>query len=157
MDFRNTVVIMTSNIGSQWIKELGGRDEEEMRRRVMEALEAHFRPEFLNRVDEIIIFHSLTLEDIERIVDIQLADMRRRLGQRCIKLELTEAAKLKLAEEGFDPVYGARPLKRTLQRRVQDPLAQRILEGEFAEGDTVLVDVEDGELAFRKEAAAQAS
>ena len=157
VDFRNTVIIMTSNIGSQWIKELGGRDEGEMRRRVTEALEAHFRPEFLNRIDELIVFHSLSLEDIERIVEIQLRDMRRRLEDRRIRLELTEAAERRLAEEGFDPVYGARPLKRTLQRRLQDPLAGKILAGEIAEGDTVAVDVEGGELVFRKELAPAAA
>ncbi len=156
VDFRNTVIIMTSNIGGQWIKELGGRDEGEMRRRVTEALEAHFRPEFLNRIDDLIIFHSLSLKDIERIVEIQLQDMRQRLEDRHIRLELTEAAERRLAEEGFDPVYGARPLKRTLQKRLQDPLAGKILAGEFAEGDTVAVDVEGGELIFRKEPATAA-
>lgn len=150
VDFRNTVIIMTSNIGSQWIKELEGKDEEEMGRRVTEALEAHFRPEFLNRIDEVIVFHPLSLEDIERIVDIQLQDIRMRLIDRRIQLELTDEAKRKLAEEGFDPVYGARPLKRALQRKVQDVLAGRILAGEYAEGETVVVDVEDGELIFRK-------
>jgi ATP-dependent Clp protease ATP-binding subunit ClpB len=157
VDFRNTVIIMTSNIGSQWIKELEGKDEEEMGRRVTEALEAHFRPEFLNRIDEVIVFHPLSLEDIERIVDIQLKDIQRRLVDRRIKLELTEEAKRKLAEEGFDPVYGARPLKRALQRRVQDVLAGKILAGEFEEGETVLVDVEDGELVFVREIVAAES
>ena len=150
VDFRNTVIIMTSNIGSQWIKELGGKDEGEMRRRVTEALETHFRPEFLNRIDDLIIFHSLSLEDIERIVEIQLQEIRQRLEARRIRLELTEAAERRLAEEGFDPVYGARPLKRTLQRRLQDPLAGKILAGEFSEGDTVALDMEGGELVFRK-------
>ena len=152
VDFKNTVVIMTSNVGSHWIKELGGRDDREMRRRVLEALDQHFRPEFLNRIDEIIIFHSLTMEHLTQIVEIQLERLKIRLAERKLGLELTGAAKRKLAEDGYDPVYGARPLKRTIQRELQDPLAKKILEGEFREGDQILVDVEGGELIFRKKA-----
>src|SRR5205085_6889116 len=118
VDFKNTVIIMTSNIGSQWISELGPREEAEMRRRVTEALRAHFRPEFLNRVDEVVIFHNLTREQIGQIVEIQLAGLRRRLAERHLALELTDAAKELLANEGYDPVYGARPLKRAIQRRI---------------------------------------
>ena len=147
VNFRNTVVIMTSNIGSHWIKELG---PEAAKDRVMEELSRHFRPEFLNRVDEVIIFHALTMEDLLQIVDIQLRRLRALLAERGIGLELTEAAKRLLAEEGYDPVYGARPLKRTIQRELQDPLAMKILQGEFREGDTVRVDVRDGELVFEK-------
>jgi len=147
VNFRNTVVIMTSNIGSHWIKELG---PEAAKDRVMEELSRHFRPEFLNRVDEVIIFHALTMEDLLQIVDIQLRRLRALLAERGIGLELTEAAKRLLAEEGYDPVYGARPLKRTIQRRLQDPLAMKILQGEFREGETVKVDVRDGELVFEK-------
>jgi ATP-dependent Clp protease ATP-binding subunit ClpB len=151
VDFKNTVVIMTSNVGSQWIKELGGKDEEEMRRRVQEAMEQHFRPEFLNRIDEIIIFHSLTLEHLVQIVDIQLEHLQKLLADRKVELLLTEVAKRHLAERGFDPVYGARPLKRTIQRELQDPLAMRILQGEVSEGDKVRVDLRDGQLVFKRE------
>jgi ATP-dependent Clp protease ATP-binding subunit ClpB len=150
VDFRNTVVIMTSNVGSQWIKELGGKDEKEMRRRVREAMEQHFRPEFLNRIDEIIIFHSLTMEHLVQIVDIQLERLQKLLADRKVGLSLTEAAKRYLAEKGFDPVYGARPLKRTIQRELQDPLAMKILQGEFSEGDKVQVDLRGGQLAFER-------
>jgi ATP-dependent Clp protease ATP-binding subunit ClpB len=151
VDFKNTVVIMTSNVGSQWIKELGGKDEKEMRRRVLEAMEQHFRPEFLNRIDEIIIFHSLTMEHLVQIVDIQLERLQKLLADRKIELSLTEAAKRYLAEKGFDPVYGARPLKRTIQRELQDPLAMRILQGEFGEGDEVRVDLRGSQLVFERE------
>jgi ATP-dependent Clp protease ATP-binding subunit ClpB len=149
VDFKNTVIIMTSNIGSQWITELGPREEAEMRRRVTEALRAHFRPEFLNRVDEIVIFHSLSREQIGRIVEIQLRGLRHRLSERHLSLELTDAAKDLLANEGYDPVYGARPLRRAIQRRLPDPLAQAVLRGEFREGETVVVDSADGQIVFR--------
>jgi len=149
VNFRNTVVIMTSNIGSQWIKELGGRDDATMRQRVLEALNQHFRPEFLNRVDEIIIFHSLTMEHLVQIVDIQLNRLRKLLEERHMDLVVSDEAKRYLAERGYDPVYGARPLKRTIQRELQDPLAMKILQGEFAEGDTIYVDLEQGALVFR--------
>jgi ATP-dependent Clp protease ATP-binding subunit ClpB len=149
VDFTNTIVIMTSNIGSQWITELGGSNEAEMRRRVTDALRAHFRPEFLNRVDEVVIFESLSRAQIGQIVEIQLRSLRKRLASRRISLELTPAARELLANEGYDPVYGARPLKRTIQRRILDPLAQQILRGEFREGETVLADVEGGQIVFR--------
>ena len=148
VDFTNTIVIMTSNVGSEWIGELGASDEEEMRRRVTDAMRAQFRPEFLNRIDETIIFHSLSLDQIKEIVDIQLRRLRELLRERKMDVELTDAAREMIAQEGFDPVYGARPLKRALQREVQNPLAVRILEGEFEEGDTVLVDVKDGGTVF---------
>jgi ATP-dependent Clp protease ATP-binding subunit ClpB len=150
VDLRNTVVIMTSNVGSQWIKELGGKDEKEMRRRVLEATEQHFRPEFLNRIDEIIIFHSLNMEHLVQIVDIQLKRLQKLLADHKIGLSLTEVAKRHLAGKGFDPVYGARPLKRTIQRELQDPLAMRILQGEFSEGDEVQVDLHGSQLAFER-------
>lgn len=149
VNFKNTVIIMTSNVGSHWIKELGGRDEAEMRRRVLEALSQQFRPEFLNRIDEVIIFHSLGMEQLMEIVDIQLRRLEALLNDRKVKLELTPVAKQRLAEEGYDPVYGARPLKRVIQRRIQDPLALKLLQGEFKEGDEILVDVQDGEFVFR--------
>jgi ATP-dependent Clp protease ATP-binding subunit ClpB len=148
VDFRNTVLIMTSNIGSQHIVEL--KDEAEIQRRVDEALRGHFKPEFLNRVDEIIVFHQLGREQIDHIVEIQLARVRALLEDRRIELEVSEAAKQVLADRGYDPHYGARPLKRVIQRMVQDPLAIRILEGEFPEGSKVRVDAQDGELSFRK-------
>jgi ATP-dependent Clp protease ATP-binding subunit ClpB len=151
VDFKNTVLIMTSNIGSQFIQDLGAGDYEEMRRRVLEALRAHFKPEFLNRVDDVVIFHSLTVENIKEIVEIQLRNLKKRLSDRKIHLSLSERAKELLAQEGFDPVYGARPLKRAIQRLVQDPLALRILEGEFSEGETIEVDVGSrNELTFSK-------
>jgi len=147
VDFKNTVVIMTSNVGSQWIRDLVS-DEEAMRKRVMEAVRTHFRPEFLNRLDEIIIFHSLTEEHLVQIVDIQLRRLRQLLSERKIEIELSDAAKQKLATDGYDPAYGARPLKRVIQRELQDPLALAILEGEFGEGDTVRVDVQKDKLVF---------
>jgi ATP-dependent Clp protease ATP-binding subunit ClpB len=150
VNFKNTVVIMTSNIGSQFIRDLAGAPEEEMSRRVLEALNQQFRPEFLNRVDEIIIFHSLSLEDLVKIVDIQLLHLEKRLADYKITLQVDEEAKRYLANEGFDPVYGARPLKRVIQREIQDPLAREMLEGKFGEGETVRVVVKDGRLAFEK-------
>jgi ATP-dependent Clp protease ATP-binding subunit ClpB len=147
VDFKNTVVIMTSNVGSQWIRDLVN-NEEEMRRRVMEALRTDFRPEFLNRLDETIIFHSLTREHLMQIVDIQLGHLHDLLADRKIEIHLSDAAKNKLATDGYDPAYGARPLKRVMQRQLQDPLALAILQGQFSEGDTVHVDVQDGQLVF---------
>ncbi|HVP30841.1 MAG TPA: ATP-dependent chaperone ClpB [Myxococcota bacterium] len=152
VDFRNTVLILTSNIGSQYIVELGVSDRAEMERRVTEALRAHFRPEFLNRVDEVIIYRQLGRQEIGRIVDIQLERVKKLLAERRITLEVGEEAKQLLAEKGYDPHYGARPLKRVIQRLVQDPLAVRILQGEFPEGSKIAVDARlSGEaLEFRK-------
>jgi ATP-dependent Clp protease ATP-binding subunit ClpB len=122
-----------------------------MRRRVLEALRAHFKPEFLNRVDDVVIFHGLSMENIKEIVEIQLRNLGRRLAERKMGLHLTERAKQILAKEGFDPVYGARPLKRAIQRLIQDPVALKILEGKFSEGDTIEIDAGPGdELAFAK-------
>src|SRR5579884_588657 len=132
VDFKNSVLIMTSNVGSTYIQELGGTNDEAMRERVMEAVRAQFRPEFLNRVDAMIIFRSLGRDQIEAIIDIQLAIIVKRLQERKITLNLSSKAKALLAEEGYDPVYGARPLKRTIQRRILDPLAMKVLEGAFA-------------------------
>lgn len=149
VDFKNTVIIMTSNVGSQWIQELQLSDVELMRDRVMEALRLQFRPEFLNRVDEIVIFNSLSEEEIEQIVDIQIRQLQRRLAERKLTLELTERARKQLAHEGFDPVYGARPLKRAIQKRIMDPLALKLLDGEVQEGDHVRIDATPtGELVF---------
>jgi ATP-dependent Clp protease ATP-binding subunit ClpB len=151
VDFKNTVVIMTSNIGSQWIMDLGEKDYEEMRSRVMDAVKAHFKPEFLNRVDELIIFHSLGLEQIKAIVEIQVKKLEQRLSEKRIQLKMTEKAKDWLAREGFDPAYGARPLKRVIQKEIQDKLALKLLEGRFREGDSIIADVDDkkGELVFK--------
>jgi ATP-dependent Clp protease ATP-binding subunit ClpB len=155
VDFRNTVVIMTSNLGSHLITERsmgeGGTIDEGTRRMVNDALREHFRPEFLNRIDEIIFFHALSREHLKQIVDIQLAGLVKRLEERKIHVELTDKAKELLVREGYDPTYGARPLKRTIQRQILDPLAMRVLEGDFVEGDTVTVDsAPDGELSFSK-------
>jgi ATP-dependent Clp protease ATP-binding subunit ClpB len=157
IDFRNVVVIMTSNLGSQYIAEAslaadGGGAElpEGVRRQVTDALRQHFRPEFINRIDDVIFFHGLGLEHMKLIVDIQSHGLLARLEERKIHVELTEAAREFLVVDGYDPMYGARPLKRTLQRRVLDPLAMRVLEGEFREGDRVVVDVRDRDLSFEK-------
>jgi len=151
VDFKNTVLIMTSNLGSQFIAELGPEQESEIKERVMDALKIHFRPEFLNRVDETIIFHQLSREHIKQIIDLQVASLKKRLTERHIDVELTEKAKELLVEQGYDPAYGARPLKRTIQRQVLDPLAVKVLGGEFRDGDTVLVDVKGDEIVFSKE------
>jgi ATP-dependent Clp protease ATP-binding subunit ClpB len=157
VDFKNAVVIMTSNLGSQYIAEVSsGPDRntdqlpEGVRRKVTEALRQHFRPEFLNRVDEIIFFHALGIEHMTQIIDIQIRGLLRRLEDRKIHVELTEAAKAFVVSEGYDPMYGARPLKRTLQRRVLDPLAMRVLQGGFGEGDHITVDVGENGLTFEK-------
>ena len=147
VDFKNTVIIMTSNIGSQYITE--EESKEARRRLISDALRAHFRPEFLNRVDEIIIFDRLTEDDLKKIVEIQLQRLSKRLDQQKIALKLSESAKELLAREGYDPVYGARPLRRTIQREILDPLSIDILEGKVREGQTVRVDAEDGALSFR--------
>ena len=150
VDFKNVVVIMTSNIGSQYIAEHTGDLTEGVKRQVTEALRQHFRPEFINRVDEIIFFHALALDDMKQIVDIQVRGLLKRLEDRKIHVELSDAAKAFIVSEGYDPTYGARPLKRTIQRRVLDPLAMRVLEGEFLEGDRVVVDVGSDGLVFDK-------
>jgi ATP-dependent Clp protease ATP-binding subunit ClpB len=148
VDFKNTIIIMTSNVGSQWIQELGTQDRPEMERRVMDTLRSTFKPEFLNRIDEIIIFHNLTPEQIGAIVEIQLERLRKRLEERKIELRLSEAAKKLLARKGFDPVYGARPLKRAIQQSIENPLALEILKGRFPEGSTVMADAEGDRIIF---------
>ena len=150
VDFKNTVLIMTSNIGSQSIADLGPGKEEEIKNRVMEALKAQFRPEFLNRVDEVIIFHQLGREHIKRVVDLQFDLLKKRLADRHIEIKLTEKAKELLVKEGYDPAYGARPLKRTIQRLVLDPLAVKVLKGEFKDGNTVVVDAKADDIIFTK-------
>jgi ATP-dependent Clp protease ATP-binding subunit ClpB len=149
VDFKNTVIIMTSNVGSTWIQEMAFGRPEEMRARVLEALRQQFRPEFLNRLDDIVIFNSLGAAEIKKIVGVQLELLRKRLAGRKLTLSLSEQAMDSIAAEGFDPAYGARPLKRALQKRIQDPLAMQVLEGTIEEGSHVTVDVStSGELAF---------
>ncbi len=156
VDFRNSVVIMTSNLGSHYLAEQamrGGTVDEGTRRQVLDALRAHFRPEFINRIDETIVFHPLGREHMAHIIDLQMARLLARLEERKITLTLTDGAKAALVEEGYDPAYGARPLKRTIQRRVLDPLAMAVLQGEFREGDDVRLDVVDGHLTFARQEA----
>ncbi len=148
VDFRNSVVIMTSNIGSVHVADLQGKDEEEMRQLVTEALRSHFRPEFINRIDDVIIFHPLTREQIKVIVGIQMSKLDALLKDRGLAAEVTEAALDHVASEGYDPVYGARPLKRVIQKDIQDALALDILSGKYGEGDTVVVDEQDGKIVF---------
>jgi ATP-dependent Clp protease ATP-binding subunit ClpB len=156
VDFKNAVIIMTSNLGSQYIAEASSMTEpseelpEGVRRQVTEALRQHFKPEFLNRIDEVIFFHSLSLAHMTQIIDIQIRSLLKRLEDRKIHVELTDAAKRYLVAEGYDLRYGARPLKRTIQRHVLDPLALRVLQGDFGEGDHISVDVGDNGLRFEK-------
>jgi ATP-dependent Clp protease ATP-binding subunit ClpB len=154
VNFKNTVIVMTSNIGSSEIQKLAGREAEEweVEAAVKELLKDHFRPEFLNRIDEVILFHSLSKEQITKIVDVQLDHLRKRLADRNLKLFLTDAARKLLAEEGYDPVYGARPLKRVIQQRIENPLAGKILSGDFKEGETISIDVDKNkhEFTFKK-------
>ncbi|HEV2011519.1 MAG TPA: ATP-dependent chaperone ClpB [Candidatus Limnocylindria bacterium] len=148
VDFKNVVIIMTSNVGSTFISELAGKNEELMRKHVMDAVRGQFRPEFLNRIDEIVIFHGLLEQQLEAIVELETNALAKRLAERKITLELTPAAKALIAKEGYDPVYGARPIRRTIQKLILDPLAQKVLSGEYKEGDTVFVDAENGSIQF---------
>ena len=148
VDFKNTVLIMTSNVGSHIIQEMQRKNNEEMEKRVMEVLRATFKPEFLNRIDEIVTFNSLGPEEIKKIVGIQIGLLSKRLEDNKITFRLTDAAETFLAENGFDPVYGARPLKRAIQHYIQDPLAMKILEGAVKEGDQITVDIKDGQVVF---------
>jgi len=155
VDFKNTVIIMTSNIGSQYLLEEGVTDQgeikEEARKAVMRELRSGFRPEFLNRVDDVVLFKPLTLEELEQIVDLQTADLRKRLEEHKIDLELTEAARKLVARRGFDPVFGARPLKRYLQHELETRIGRAIVGGEVLEGAKLVVDVENDELAVGSE------
>jgi ATP-dependent Clp protease ATP-binding subunit ClpB len=152
VDFRNTVIIMTSNLGSQDILDRSGRDEwPAVEAAVLAEMRRHFRPEFLNRIDDIVVFRPLGREDLRHIVELQLERVRRLLADRRMDLAITEAAEDLIAEEGYDPAFGARPLKRAIQRLVQNPLAMRILEGEFDDGDTIRVDRGEGDqLVFER-------
>jgi ATP-dependent Clp protease ATP-binding subunit ClpB len=151
VDFRNTVIIMTSNLGSEYITSLGQDEREEMERRVWDALRQAFRPEFLNRVDEVVVFERLGREQLDRIVDLQLAQFRRRLEDRKLALELTPAARQLLSDAGYDPAYGARPLKRAIQRLLENPLAMELLSGNFKDGDTLVADADNQQIVFRKQ------
>lgn len=156
MDFRNTIVVMTSNIGSPLIQEyfnagkLTAEDRRKMEERVKAELRGFFRPEFLNRVDDIIIFHSLTEKQLDTIVDIQLSRLEKRLAQQNLSLELEASARRLLAKEGYDPQFGARPLKRAIQEHLLDPLAMKVLAGDFKPGERIKASAKDGELIFEK-------
>jgi ATP-dependent Clp protease ATP-binding subunit ClpB len=152
VDFKNTVIIMTSNIASQQIQELteeSGADWE-IEAHVKDALKKVFKPEFLNRIDEVIVFHMLTKEDLRKIVDIQLNYLSERMNARKIGLEFTDDARKQIMDEGYDPVFGARPLKRTIQQRLENPLAAELLAGKFAEGDTIKIDANAHRFTFEK-------
>jgi ATP-dependent Clp protease ATP-binding subunit ClpB len=154
VDFRNTVIIMTSNLGSQVILEYAGEGNyARMKSAVMEIVQKNFRPEFVNRIDDIVVFHPLGTPQIRAIVDIQLGYLRARLQERDMGLELDDQARDLIGEAGFDPVYGARPLKRAIQQQIENPLAQRILKGEFLPGSRIRVGVRDGALTFKQVAA----
>ena len=152
VNFKNTIIIMTSNIGSHLILEYRGEVQgdqyERMKESVLDALRHHFRPEFLNRVDETIVFHSLSVDDLKKIVGIQLDRLRARLSERRITLELTDEAKTHLATSGYDPVYGARPLKRAIQREIENPLSRLILKGEVKDNTVVRVEMSGGAITF---------
>jgi len=154
VDFRNAVIVMTSNLGSQRIQELAGEaNYDRMKAACLEVVGQHFRPEFINRVDDVVVFHPLGMEQIRKIVDIQLGDLQKRLAERDIRIELSDAARDRLGEAGFDPVYGARPLKRAIQQQVENPLAEAILRGDFGPGQTIRIDAEAEGLSFLNEAA----
>ncbi len=150
VDFKNTLVIMTSNIGSQWIQELAAGDRREMERRVTETLRSHFKPEFLNRIDETIIFQNLTLEQLVEIVEIQIKKLQARLAARNIELALSDTALSLIAEKGYDPIYGARPLKRVIQQYIENPLSMEILKGNISDGNRVKAEVEGERIEFKK-------
>jgi ATP-dependent Clp protease ATP-binding subunit ClpB len=152
VDFRNTVLVMTSNVASDYIQEMTKRGEVD-KDKLMESLRRTFRPEFLNRIDEIVTFQTLGPEQIHKIVDIQLGDLRKRLADRKIAISLSDSARDRLAEQGYDPVFGARPLKRAIQRMVENPLAVEVLAGRFSEGDHIVVDSDGETFQFGKQAA----
>jgi ATP-dependent Clp protease ATP-binding subunit ClpB len=158
VDFRNTVIIMTSNLGSQRIQELSGEENyASMKAEVMEIVSQHFRPEFINRIDDVVVFHPLSPAHLSRIVDIQLGYLHDRLSERDMALRLDKAARERLAQAGYDPIYGARPLKRAIQQQLENPLAQQILDGSFGPGDTIRVSVGAEGLEFVKGDAAAAA
>ncbi|MFN3466649.1 MAG: AAA family ATPase, partial [Candidatus Brocadiales bacterium] len=151
VDFKNTIVVMTSNIGTHWVEEFSGKGrKEELKERIMDSLKKTFRPEFLNRIDEVIVFNRLGKEEIKQIVEIQLRSLRKRLAEHHLRLTLGEEVKEMLVEKGFDPTYGARPLKRTIQQFVENPLALEILEGKVPEGSEIITQCKDGKVLFTR-------
>jgi ATP-dependent Clp protease ATP-binding subunit ClpB len=149
VDFRNTVIVMTSNMGSDIIQTMSDESQyEQMREAVLDEVALHFRPELLNRIDELVVFHPLGKEHVSNIADIQLERLQERLQEHELSIQLTQAAKQRLVEEGFDPAYGARPLKRAIQRHLENPLASELLEGKFLPGEIIMVDEVAGKLTF---------
>jgi ATP-dependent Clp protease ATP-binding subunit ClpB len=156
VDFRNTVIVMTSNLGSQMIQQMSGDDYQVVKLAVLAEVKSYFRPEFINRIDEVVVFHALSEQHIASIARIQLQALEKRLAQMEMKLEISDAALAEIAKAGFDPVYGARPLKRAIQSELENPLAREILSGRFGVKDTIRVDVRNGAFSFEK-AVAQAA
>jgi len=152
VDFKNTVIVMTSNLGSHMIQQMADSDYGVIKLAVMGEVKTHFRPEFINRIDEVVVFHGLGEENIRSIARIQLGILERRLAKMDYGFEISDAAVGELAKVGFDPVYGARPLKRAIQSEIENPLAKAILEGRFAPKDTILVDARSGGIVFEKRA-----
>ena len=150
VDFRNAVVVMTSNLGSEHIQSLDASAQAEMEARVGDAVRAHFRPEFVNRIDDVVVFHRLERSHIGHIVELQLSRFRDRLAEQDLSLEITDAGVIALGDAGFDPAYGARPLKRAIQQLLENPIAMELVSGRFSEGDMIQVDVADGALTIRK-------
>jgi ATP-dependent Clp protease ATP-binding subunit ClpB len=150
VDFRNTVIVMTSNLGSQHIQAMVGQPYEAVKEVVWEELKQHFRPEFLNRIDEVVVFHALQSRHIEKIAGIQIQRLAKRMEQQEMRLEVSDAALAELAREGFDPVFGARPLKRSIQQQLENPIAKLILQGKFGPKDVVPVDWRDGKFVFER-------
>jgi ATP-dependent Clp protease ATP-binding subunit ClpB len=150
VDFRNTVVVMTSNLGSPEIQRLAGQPSEEIKEAVMAEVKGHFRPEFINRIDEIVVFHALDAANVRSIADIQLQRLAARLAERDLRLEISSEALDEIAKVGFDPLFGARPLKRAIQSQIENPVARLILEGRFGPNDVVPVDVKDGAFSFER-------
>ena len=150
VDFKNTVIVMTSNLGSQMIQQMAGSDYQVVKMAVMGEVKTHFRPEFVNRIDEIVVFHALDEKHIAGIARIQLKYLEKRLARLEMSMEVSDAALAVIAEAGFDPVFGARPLKRAIQERIENPLARQILEGKFAAKDRVAVDAKKGQVSFAK-------
>jgi ATP-dependent Clp protease ATP-binding subunit ClpB len=150
VDFKNTVIVMTSNLGSHLIMQMAGQPSEDIREAVWGEVKQHFRPEFLNRIDETVVFHALDLQHIENIARIQLRQLEQRLAKLEMKLEVSPAAVTELAKVGFDPVFGARPLKRAIQHRIENPVSKLILQGRFGPKDVIPVDVEDGRFVFER-------
>jgi ATP-dependent Clp protease ATP-binding subunit ClpB len=156
VDFRNTVIVMTSNLGSQMIQSMSGDDYQVIKLAVLGEVKSYFRPEFINRIDEVVVFHALDEKHIASIARIQLQGLEKRLVQMEMKLDITEAALAEIAKAGFDPVYGARPLKRAIQSELENPLAKEILSGRFGPKDTIRIDSQNGVFSFEKAAAEQA-